>query len=81
MIVVVVNLDPHHVQSGWLGLPLEEFGIERGQSFQVHDLLTDQRFLWESEHNFIELNPHVVPAHVFRIRHRARTEHDFEYFM
>jgi starch synthase (maltosyl-transferring) len=81
VIVVVVNLDPHHVQSGWLGLPLEEFGIERGQSFQVHDLLTDQRFLWEAEHNFIELNPHVVPAHVFRIRHRARTEHDFEYFM
>jgi starch synthase (maltosyl-transferring) len=81
VLVVVVNLDPRHVQSGWLGLPLEELGVDRGQSFQVHDLLTDQRFLWESERTFVELNPHVVPAHVFRIRHRTRSEHDFEYFM
>ena len=70
-----------HTQSGWVGLPLEEFGIVRGESFQVHDLLTDARFMWETEHNFVELNPHVVPAHVFRIRHRVRREHDFEYFM
>jgi starch synthase (maltosyl-transferring) len=81
VIVVVANLDPRHVQSGWLGLPLQDLGVEPGQSFQVHDLLTDQRFVWESEHNFVELNPHVVPAHVFRIRHRTRREHDFEYFM
>jgi len=80
-IVVVVNLDPMHTQGGWVGLPLPEFGIEPGQSFQVHDLLTDARFMWEAEHNFVELNPHVVPAHVFRIRRRVRREHDFEYFM
>ena len=81
VIVVVANLDPTHTQSGWVGLPLEEFGIVPGESFQVHDLLTDARFMWETEHSFIELNPHVVPAHVFRIRHRVRREHDFEYFM
>jgi starch synthase (maltosyl-transferring) len=81
VIVVVANLDPMHTQSGWLGLPLGEFGITPGESFQAHDLLTDARFMWESEHNFVELNPHVVPAHVFRIRHRVRRERDFEYFM
>jgi starch synthase (maltosyl-transferring) len=26
-ILVVVNLDPHHVQRGWLELPLAEFDI------------------------------------------------------
>ena len=81
MIVVVVNLDPRHVQSGWVGLPLEELGIDPEGSYQVHDLLTEARFLWEGEHNFVELDPAVVPAHVLRIRHRIRREHDFEYFM
>jgi starch synthase (maltosyl-transferring) len=81
VIVVVVNLDPRHVQSGWVGLPLEELGIDPEGSYQVHDLLTEARFLWEGEHNFVELDPAVVPAHVLRIRHRIRREHDFEYFM
>ncbi|MFN2544430.1 MAG: alpha-1,4-glucan--maltose-1-phosphate maltosyltransferase [Actinomycetota bacterium] len=81
VIVMVVNLDPGHTQSGWLGLPLADLGLDPSGSFQVHDLLTDARFLWEGEHNFVELNPHVVPAHVFRIRHHVRNEHDFEYYL
>jgi hypothetical protein len=28
-----------------------------------------------------ELNPHSVPAHIFRIRREARAEHDFDYYM
>jgi starch synthase (maltosyl-transferring) len=80
VIVTVVNLDPAHTQSGWLGLPLEEFGLVDGEAFQVHDLLTDARFLWEGGHNFVELNPHVVPAHILRVRRHVRREHDFEYF-
>ena len=31
IIVVVVNLDPHHVQSGWLELDLEALGCRRGR--------------------------------------------------
>jgi starch synthase (maltosyl-transferring) len=29
----------------------------------------------------VQLNPHVVSAHIFRIRRRVRTEKDFEYFL
>ena len=81
LILVVVNLDPHHRHSGWVDLPLEELGLPEDHPFQVHDLLTGARYLWHGRRNFVELDPHVVPAHVFRIRRRVRTEQDFEYFM
>jgi starch synthase (maltosyl-transferring) len=81
VILVVVNLDPHHVQAGWVHLPLQELGIEPGRPFQVHDLLTDARYQWQGEGNFVELDPQVVPAHILRVRQRLRTEADFEYFL
>jgi starch synthase (maltosyl-transferring) len=79
-ILTVVNLDPHYTQSGWVELPLAEFEIEPGQPFQVHDLLGQGRYLWNGSHNYVELNPHAMPAHIFRLRHHVHTEHDFDYF-
>ncbi len=81
LIVVVANLDPHHVQSGWLELPLEKLDLDPQLSYQVHDLLSDARYLWTGARNYVELDPHVMPAHVFRIRKRVRTEHDFDYYL
>jgi len=80
-IVCVVNLDPHHVQSGWVRLPLHEFGLDPHQPYQAHDLLSDARYLWSGERNYVELNPHVIPAHIFRLRRRVRSERDFDYYM
>jgi starch synthase (maltosyl-transferring) len=80
-VLVVVNLDPHHRQAGWTELDLDVLGLKAGEQYQVHDLLTEARFVWNGGHNFVELNPHVVPAHIFAIRSRVRREHDFEYFM
>jgi starch synthase (maltosyl-transferring) len=80
ILLVVVNLDPYHVQSGWLELPLDMLGLTADHPYQVHDLLTGARYLWHGETNFVELDPHRVPAHVLRIRRRLRTERDFEYF-
>jgi starch synthase (maltosyl-transferring) len=79
-IVVVVNLDPHHTQAGWIDLQLEELGLSAEQPFQVHNLLSDARYLWHGSRNYVELNPHSVPARIFRIVPRVRTERDFEYF-
>jgi starch synthase (maltosyl-transferring) len=80
-ILTVVNLDPHHVQAGWVELPLDVLGIDPHQPYQMHDLLSDRRFLWHGPRNYVELNPHDVPAHIFRVRRRVRTEHDFDYYM
>jgi starch synthase (maltosyl-transferring) len=80
-VLVVVNLDPHHKQSGFIDLPLDELGIDARQPYQAHDLLTDARYLWQGTHNYVELNPETVPAHIFVIRRRVRTEHDFDYYL
>ena len=81
VVLVVVNTDPHHRHSGWLELDLEALGVDPEQPFQVHDLLTNARFLWQGARNYIELDPHIVPAHVFGLRRRVRREQDFEYFL
>jgi starch synthase (maltosyl-transferring) len=78
--IVVVNLDPHHVQSGWVMLDLGALGLEPDQPFEVHDLLTDARYAWHGPRNFVLLDPARVPAHLLRVRHRVRSEHDFVHF-
>ncbi len=63
-ILVVVNLDPHHLHSGWV-----DFGAP-GESYELHDLLAGGRYTWNGGRNFVELNPHTLPAHVFRVHRR-----------
>ena len=81
VLIVVVNLDPHHAQSGFLELPLNELGIDPEQSYQVDDLLGGARYLWQGSRNYVALDPQALPAHVFRLRRRIRTEQDFDYFL
>ena len=82
LILVIVNLDPYHTQSGWIHLPVHELslGSDPGETFQVHDLISDARFLWHGESNFVQLDPHVSPAHILRVRRRIRTEARFRLF-
>jgi starch synthase (maltosyl-transferring) len=81
IILVVVNLDPHHTQTGWVELSPEALELPLDGHYQVHDLLSDSRYLWHGRRNFVELNPSAVPAHIFRVRRRVRTERDFEYYL
>jgi starch synthase (maltosyl-transferring) len=81
LLIMVINLDPHHTHSGVVELPLDLLGIAADQPYQVHDLLTDSRFLWNGPRNYVELNPQVMPAHIFAVRRKVRSEHDFEYFV
>ncbi|HXX85252.1 MAG TPA: alpha-1,4-glucan--maltose-1-phosphate maltosyltransferase [Casimicrobiaceae bacterium] len=80
-VVVVVNLDPAHVQSGWIEVDLEALDIDADRSYQMHDLITGARHLWSGARNFVALDPSRSPAHIFRVRRRVHREHDFDYFM
>jgi starch synthase (maltosyl-transferring) len=80
-IVTVVNLDPHHLQRGWIQLDLEPLGIDPERPYQAHELLSNARYHWQGPKNFVELDPRSVPAHIFRIRFKVRTERDFDYFI
>jgi starch synthase (maltosyl-transferring) len=81
VVLVIVNVDPHNTQAGWVELDLESLQLDTSKPFQVHDLLSGARHTWHGGRNYVQLNPHVVPAHIFRIRRRVRTEKDFEYFL
>jgi len=80
-VVVVVNLDPMHTQSGWVELDLQALGIDAQTSYQMHDVLTGARYLWNGARNFVALDPARSPAHLFRLRRRVHSEQDFDYFM
>jgi starch synthase (maltosyl-transferring) len=68
IILVLINLDPYNVQSGFAYVPLESFAINDGAPFQVEDLLTGEIFDWQGRRNFVILDPHSRPAHIFRLR-------------
>jgi starch synthase (maltosyl-transferring) len=80
IILVVLNLDPHQRQAGMVTLPLYEMGLDEWNPFQVHDLLTDARYVWQGWRNYVELDPFSLPAHVFQVRRRVRSEEDFEHY-
>jgi starch synthase (maltosyl-transferring) len=81
IVLVIVNLDPNYRQAAWIELPLEKFDLPANRPYQMHDLLTDARYLWHGNRNYVELDPATSPAHIFRIRRRARSERDFEYYL
>jgi starch synthase (maltosyl-transferring) len=81
VVVCVVNLDPHNTQAGWVELDLTKLDLDALRPFQAHDLLSGARHTWHGPRNYVQLNPHVVPAHIFRIRRKVRSERDFEYFL
>jgi starch synthase (maltosyl-transferring) len=81
VILVVVNLDPRHTQSGWVELDLAALDLDDGQPFQAHDELGGGRYLWQGPTNYVELNPELLPAHILRLRRRTRTERDFDYYL
>jgi starch synthase (maltosyl-transferring) len=79
-ILVVINLDPNYTQSGWIKVPLYELGISEEQTFLAHDLLGGGQYIWQGEYNYVELNPHILPAHIIKIKRHLKKEDQFDYF-
>ena len=67
LVLVVVNLDPIWTQSGFVDLRLDELEMESSQPFAVDDLVSGSRYSWQGSRNYVELNPHVMPAHIFKV--------------
>ena len=78
-LLVVVNLDPHHRQAGWVQFDPTKLGFDAHTPYQVHDLLTDARYMWRGPRNFVELAPGM--GHIFGVRRRVRDERDVDNFV
>jgi starch synthase (maltosyl-transferring) len=81
VVLVVVNLDPDHEQAGFVDLDVDAIGVDPTHQYQLHDLLTDRRYLWEGSRNFVQLDPAGIPAHVFSVRKRVRSEQSYDHFV
>ena len=81
IILVVVNLDPWNRQDAFIHVPIEAFGWMENDTYQVHDLLWDERYLWHGSRNFVALDPHTKPVHIFRVRRWMSREQDFDYYL
>lgn len=80
-LLTCVNVDPYRVQSGWISLAAQDGAEQHAEPTQAHDLLSGARYIWQGDRAYVELNPQVMPAHIFQLRRRVRSEHDFEYFL
>jgi starch synthase (maltosyl-transferring) len=68
VILCVVNLDPNGWHEATLSLDLAELGIEPGAAFDVYDEMTGMTYTWSGGHQYVRLDPTVVPGHVFHVR-------------
>jgi starch synthase (maltosyl-transferring) len=66
-VLTVVNLDPHAVREATVHVDMSALGLEPGDSYEVHDLLSGATWTW-GEHNYVRLDPFIEPAHVFVVR-------------
>ena len=73
-VLCVVNLDPRSGQAALLDLDLVALGVDPARPYQVHDLLTGQRFTWEGHHPYVELHPGESPGHVLRVSQLPEAE-------
>jgi starch synthase (maltosyl-transferring) len=64
-VFVVANTDPHHLQHGWIEMPLSELGIGHDADYQVEDLLDGARYTWHGAWNYVRLDPAERVAHIF----------------
>ena len=71
-LLITVNLDPHHQQSGMVELPLDFLYTAHDRSYVMKDLLTGDSYEWKGSHNFVSLNPLTHPAHVFKVEKTGR---------
>ncbi|MGA5109809.1 alpha-1,4-glucan--maltose-1-phosphate maltosyltransferase [Streptomyces pseudogriseolus] len=67
VVLVVVNLDPHHVQEATVSLDMNQLGLDWHESVPVRDELTGDTYHWGST-NYVRLEPGRAPAHVLHVQ-------------
>jgi len=68
VVLVVVNLDPWNVQSGYLQLDLAELGLPLSGPFVAVDELSGESYEWEGPNPWVRLDPDVGPGHILSLR-------------
>lgn len=67
-VLVVVNLDHERTQAGTVHLDLGALRLPRDVTLELTDGFGGGTYHWQGSANYVELDPHLHPAHVFAIR-------------
>ncbi|MEV8590648.1 alpha-1,4-glucan--maltose-1-phosphate maltosyltransferase [Streptomyces sp. NPDC051180] len=72
IVLVVVNLDPHHTQEATVSLNMPELSLDWHETVPVRDELTGETYHW-GRAAYVRLEPGVTPAHVLALRPSPQT--------
>jgi starch synthase (maltosyl-transferring) len=67
IILAIVNLDAHAKQQGYVRIPMELLKLEGKINLKLTDLITEEHYTWTQEWNYVELDPHKMPFHLFKV--------------
>jgi starch synthase (maltosyl-transferring) len=67
ILLIAVNLDPQNTQGAHIKVPVNQLGIDTARPYMVRDLLSGDKYWWNGEWNYVQLNPYEMPAHLFRV--------------
>jgi len=79
-VLVAVNLSPFQSQDAHLRIPIAALGIKPDETYQLHNMITDQRDLMIGDSYILRLDPQVEPAAIFVVRRWTHREQEFDYF-
>jgi starch synthase (maltosyl-transferring) len=68
VMLMVVNLDPQHMQHGFVRLPLTDWGLGPEATVEVRDLLWNERYYWRGAWNYVRLDPDARVAHILHVQ-------------
>jgi starch synthase (maltosyl-transferring) len=68
VMLMVVNLDPHQMQHGFVRLPLSDWGLPPDATVELRDLLWNERYFWRGEWNYVRLDPLSRAGHLLEVR-------------
>jgi starch synthase (maltosyl-transferring) len=68
VLMIVVNLDPFHMQHGFVRLPLADWGLAPDAPVEVLDLLSNEHYYWRGEWNYVRLDPDARAAHILHVQ-------------
>ncbi len=67
IVLIAVNLDPHHAQAANFEVPLWELNLPDWADVEVEDLFTGNKFAWHGKVQHVWLDPNVNPCAIWRI--------------
>lgn len=66
-LLIAVNLDISQTQSASVKIPFQDLQLDPAANLVAKDLLSGDTYYWQGEWQYVELNPYLMPAHIFSI--------------